>query len=262
MPLLACCAGLLLLLASCRSHYRLTGIERTRLLIDDRYDSRPDARAAAFIAPYQHEVDSIMKPVVGRTAHAMAAHRPESDLSNLLCDILVWSGGMFGEKPDFGVYNMGGIRALLPDGDITYGDILDMAPFENHICFLTLTGDKVAQLFREMASVGGEGVSHSVRLVITSDGKLVSATVNGEPVDPAKSYRVATLDYLAQGNDKLEAFKAKTDVVSPQEPQYAVRHIIVAYFQSLAKEGKAVDATIEGRVTVADAAAPAPANEN
>ena len=52
-----------------------------------------------------------------------------------------------------------------------------------------------------------------MRMVITKDGKLKSATLNGEPIDPEKSYRIATLDYLAEGNDQLVAFKSGTDVL-------------------------------------------------
>jgi len=242
--------SLLLLAASCHTPYHLASIDRTRILIDSRYDAHPDAAAAAFIQPYEHTVDSLMKPVVGSTAEPMIAHQPESNLSNLLSDILVWGGEEFNEKPDFGVYNMGGIRASLPQGDITYGDVLNVAPFENHICFLTLSGEKTLQLFREMAARGGEGVSHSVRMVITKDGKLKSVTVNGAPVDSQKSYRIATLDYLAQGNDGLAAFKDKTDAVSPDDEAHDVRYIIVNYFKHLKAQGKAVDTKVEGRVTV------------
>ena len=242
--------ALLLLAASCHTPYHLTSIDRSRILIDSRYDAHPDATAAAFIKPYEHTVDSLMKPVVGTTAEPMIAHQPESNLSNLLSDILVWGGEEFKEKPDFGVYNMGGIRASLPQGKITYGDVLNVAPFENHICFLTLSGEKTLQLFREMAARGGEGVSHSVRMVITKDGKLKSVTINGAPVDPQKSYRIATLDYLAQGNDGLTAFKDKTDAVSPDDEAHDVRYIIVNYFKHLKAQGKDVDTKVEGRVNV------------
>lgn len=243
-------ATALLLLASCHTPYQMTEISRSRLLIDSRHDSKPDAKAEAFIKPYEQKVDSMMKPVVGATTHPMAANKPESDLSNLLSDILVWGGNEFGEKPDFGVYNMGGIRAALPKGEITYGDILNVAPFENHICFLTLTGDKVKQLFSEIAARGGEGVSQNVKLVITKDGKLVSALLHGKPIDSAKSYRIATLDYLSQGNDGLTAFKSKTNVLSPTDEAHNVRYIIVDYFKHHAEQGKAVDSRAEGRITV------------
>lgn len=231
--------------------YAVTGVERSRILVDSTYDRNPDARAAAFIAPYKKRVDSIMSPVVGRTAHAMSAHRPESDLSNLLADILLWGAGKFGEHPDFAVYNMGGIRSGFSAGDVTIGDVLDVAPFENKICFLTLSGDKVLDLFRQMASVGGEGLSRGARLVITGDGKLVSAAVGGKPVDPSRRYRIATIDYLAQGNDRLEAFKARTAYVSPDSEENNARHIIEEYFRAASRAGKAVDSREEGRIIVA-----------
>mgnify|MGYP002515607908 FL=1 len=238
----------LLLATSCHTPYHLISVDRTRVLVDNRYDANPDAQAAAFIKPYEREVSEKMSPVVGTTAHPMKAQKPESDLSNLLSDILVWGGTLFGEKPDFGVYNMGGIRASLPAGTVTYGDVLDVAPFENHICFLTLSGDKTLQLFKEMAARHGEGVSHSVRMTVASDGTLKTVTVNGQPIDPSKKYRVATLDYLAQGNDGLTAFKAKTNVVSPSSEADDVRHVIVKYFKRQQAQGKAVDAKVEGRV--------------
>ncbi len=236
--------------SSCSSHYELAGVQRDRILVDSRYDAMPDADAMAFIAPYKAHVDSVMYPVVGTTAHEMTSHRPESELSNLLSDVLAWASADFGEKPDFAVYNMGGIRASLPKGDVTRGDVLDMAPFENKICFLTLTGEEVNELFSQMARCGGEGLSHAVKLVITADGKIVSASIAGNPVDPKARYRIATLDYLAQGNDHMEAFKHKKDVVSPQEEQNNVRFIIEKYFRAMAAAGQVVESRVEGRVTI------------
>ena len=230
--------------------YKVEKVERTRILMDKRWDTQPDAQAEAFVAPYKSKVDSIMGPVVGSTAHYMTRHRPESELSNLLCDILVWGGKEFDEQPVFSVYNMGGIRSNLPQGKITVGDVTEMAPFENKICFLTLSGDKVTELFQQIAHRGGEGLSHAVKLVISQDGKLVSATINGEPVDAQKQYRIATLDYLAEGNDQMVAFKSGTDVVSPKQKENNVRYIIMNYFREMAAQGKVVESRMEGRVTI------------
>ncbi len=237
---------------SCKSHYEMSGISRTRILVDKRYDAQPDAGASAFMAPYKHDVDSIMSPVVGQIARYMAAKKPESELSNLLADILMWAGKLYQEKPDFSVYNMGGIRAAFAQGEVTYGDVLDVAPFENKIAFVTLSGEKVLELFRQMAMTGGEAVSHGVQMVITSDGKLKSVRINGEEVNPQASYRVASIDYLIQGNDRLEAFKAKTDVKSPQEVSNNLRFIIMDYFREQAAKGIVVDSRIEGRCVVED----------
>ena len=69
-------APLLLTLASCRQHYVLTDVTRSRILIDKRYDATPEPEANAFLQPYRHVVDSIMSPVVGEAAKDMAGHRP------------------------------------------------------------------------------------------------------------------------------------------------------------------------------------------
>lgn len=246
----ACCGTLLL--PSCRSHYELSGVQRTRIVVDSRYDRLPDESAARFLAPFKRVNDSIMGPVVGKVARNMHAKRPESGLSNLLADILVWAAKDYGEQPVLGVYNMGGIRADLTRGDVTYGDVLDVAPFENKICFVTLTGAKLMELFAQIATTGGEGVSQGTELVITKNGKLVSARLHGKEIDPQASYRVTTINYLLEGNDKMMAFRSGTNIVAPDEPSNNTRFLIMNYFRDKTKRGEVVDSKVEGRIVVKD----------
>ena len=245
-----------LLLGSCApKHYQLTGVERSRIIVDSRYDQNPDEAAAKFLAPYKRVNDSIMGPIVGKVAHNMHATRPESDLSNLLADILIWASKDYGEQPVLAIYNMGGIRADLTKGDVTYGDVLDVAPFENKICFTTLTGRKVMELFQQIAFRGGEGVSKGTELVIEMDdkgetGKLISARLQGQEIDPEGKYRVATINYLLEGNDGMPALREGTDVVSPQEASNNTRFLIMNYFRDKQARGEIVDSKVEGRVKV------------
>ena len=244
----------ILIMASCApKHYHLTSVERSRIIIDSRYDQNPDEKAAAFLAPFKKVNDSIMAPVVGQVAHNMHATRPESDLSNLLADILIWAARDYNEQPDLAVYNMGGIRADLTKGDVTYEDVLSVAPFENKICFVTLTGEQLMLLFRQMAYRGGEGVSKGVELVITSanlGGELVSARLHGKEIDSQANYRVCTINYLLEGNDGMDALSKGTDKVSPQEASNNTRFLILNYFQDMLKQGIEVDARVEGRIKV------------
>lgn len=236
--------------SSCSTGYEVTGFERSRILIDSTYDTAADEAVADFMKPYKRQVDSIMSPVVGISAEYMAADRPESNLSNLLTDILVWAGKDYGERPDFAVYNIGGMRSAFAKGEVTYGDVLDVAPFENKICFVTLTGAKVKELFAQIAAAGGEGVSHGVELVITKDGRLKSARLDGREIDPEARYRIATLDFVAQGNDNMTAFKSATDVNSPAGKDNNVRFIIMKYMQEKMKQGMSVSSKTEGRIKV------------
>lgn len=238
------------ILFSCGSkHFIVEDIRHQRYTIDASYDLQPDAVAAAFIAPYKHRVDSIMSPVVGSAACDMESTRPESRLSNLLSDILIWAAGNYGESPIFSIYNIGGIRSTFSQGEITVGDVIDVAPFENKICFMTLKGKDVTELFQQIAIRGGEGVSHAVKAVITKDGKLLSLTLNGEAVNPDAEYRIATIDYLAEGNDGMPAFKKGTQRNMPKEDRNNLRFIIIDYLKHLKSEGKSATSELEGRIT-------------
>ena len=245
-----------ILMASCApKHYQLTGVERTRIIIDSRYDQHPDEAAVKFLEPYKRVNDSIMGPVVGKVAHNMHPTRPESDLSNLMADILMWAAKDYNETPVLAVYNMGGIRADLTKGIVTYGDVLDVAPFENRICFTTLTGETLMKLFRQIAHRGGEGVSKGVELVIKMDekgetGELVSAKLNGQEIDPQAEYRVTTINYVLEGNDGMPAFLEGKNSVAPEDASNNTRFLLMNYFRDKYSRGEVVGAQVEGRIKV------------
>ena len=112
-------AALLILLSGCKSHYQLSNVSRTRILVDKRFDQQPDAMAAAYLLPFTQHVDSVMNPLVGRTAEYLERGIPEGLLSNLLPDIFIWASARYQEKPDFAIYNYGGIRAALPANSLS-----------------------------------------------------------------------------------------------------------------------------------------------
>ena len=244
--LLACCISMNLVAQT----FKVSTIERTRILVDSTYDAQIPEEAVDFLAPYKHVVDSMMEPVVGHVARSMKVYRPESPLSNLMADILMWASEAYGEKPDMAVYNMGGIRANLTKGEVTLGNVVDMAPFENKICFLTLSGQHLLELFQDIAQTKGEGLSKGVRMVMTKNKQLVSVTIKGKEIDTNGSYRIATIDYLAHGNDHLYAFKKKTDFVAPSDASNNTRELIANYFRAMEAKGIVVDSNVEGRVTV------------
>ena len=149
-------------------------------------------------------VDSLRSPYVGQSELFMTGGRPESLLSNWVADALVATGKRMGYAPDLGICNMGGLRAAMPQGTVRRGDILAISPFENFFTILTLKGSDLLDLMENIAEVHGEGVSSSVRLVITRGGQLKSAKRNlARTSHPWAHLHHRTLDYLADGNDKL-----------------------------------------------------------
>jgi 2',3'-cyclic-nucleotide 2'-phosphodiesterase (5'-nucleotidase family) len=145
---------------------------------------------------------------------------------------------------------MGGIRADLTKGEVTYGDVLEVAPFENKICFVSLTGEHLLELFAQIAATGGEGVSRGTELVISQDRKLISARLNGQEIDPAATYRVTTINYLLEGNDKMSAFRKGTNIIAPQDKSNNSRFLIMNYFKDKHSRGEVIDSKVEGRIIV------------
>lgn len=239
---------LVTLLLSCKGHhYVLQIVQPHRIEITKALDAHPLPEASSFIAPYLSGVDSLRRPRVGQSAMYMSAARPESLLSNWVADVLVAAGRGFGYSPDLGVCNIGGLRAAMPEGVVRRGDILAISPFNNYFTILKLKGSDVEALFRDIAAVHGEGVSSAARLVITPDGDLQSATLGGHPIDPDSIYTIATLDYLADGNDKLYSLKRSFERVVFKE---LVSEIIIKHLSQLDSLGLKAEAQIEGRVGV------------
>lgn len=225
-------------------HYGLAGVKAGRYEVTKRLDARPDSAALRVVEPYRQTVDSIMSPVLGESEVAMTVDRPESLLSNFVADVLRESSIRVGKKADIGLCNMGGLRSTMPKGVVTYGDVLEIAPFENRLCVVSLSGEKLMELMEQIASVGGEGIS-GARLVITSDGRLLTAEVDGKPIASHAIYTIATLDYLAEGNDRLYALK---DNLSKNTTSIKVRDLIVEAIRRAAAQGRKISARMEGRI--------------
>ncbi|MBQ7462133.1 MAG: 5'-nucleotidase C-terminal domain-containing protein [Bacteroidaceae bacterium] len=224
--------------------YRVHSFCWERVEVTSALDAKPSAEAAAIVAPYKTRVDSIMAPPLGLSRVAMTAKRPESLLGNWAADVMVEGGTATGLEPaDMGLVNVGGLRNTMPEGIVRRGDIMLISPFENYVVVLELKGSDLLELMKNIAAVKGEGVSSSVRMEITSDGELLSCTIDGKEIDPHRIYTVATIDYLAEGNDKMYALKK---AVKRHEIGILARDIMMEYVL----KHRVIDSKLEGRITI------------
>ena len=228
-----------LLLVSCHSSYEVTKVEGGRIPMNSVWDAEPDAEAVALLAPYKARMDSVMYHVVGTAEMSMDRFRPESLLSNLIADVLREAAvEVLGKPADMGLINIGGIRNSLTEGDITTENIYEILPFENSLCVLTMKGSAMKHLFENIAVRLGEGVS-GIQLEISKDGK---------PVEDDRDYTVATIDYLADGNDGMTAFLQADKRECPDGA--TLRGLFMKYVEKQTAAGKKVTSRMEGRVVV------------
>lgn len=240
--------AVMFMLSSCNSTYEVTKNEGTMVAIDSTWDANPDAEAVALLAPYKAKIDSIMYHVVGTAEMSMDKGAPESLLSNLVADVLRSSATqVLGKPADMGLINMGGLRNVLTKGPITTENIFEILPFENSLCVLTMKGVYLKELFNNIAARRGEGVS-GIQLRITKDGELLEATVGGRPVEDDQLYTVATIDYLADGNDGMTALPQAEKRDCPNGA--TLRGLFMNYVEQQTAAGKNITSRIEDRITI------------
>ncbi|ECF0580781.1 bifunctional UDP-sugar hydrolase/5'-nucleotidase [Salmonella enterica subsp. enterica serovar Kentucky] len=105
---------------------------------------------------------------------------------------------------DFGVMSGGGIRDLIEAGDITYKSVLKVQPFGNIVVYADMSGKEVVDYLTAVAQMkpdSGAYPQFANVSFVAKEGKLTDLKIKGEPVDPAKTYRMATLSFNATGGD-------------------------------------------------------------
>ena len=240
--------GTALLCSACHSsHYTVSSITVSRTPINDRLDAVQDQKVVALIAPYKSQLEGTMNHVIGQAATSMDKKRPEDLLGNLIADVLRQAATRVLPQPaDVGLMNIGGIRNVLSEGDVTVGNVFEILPFENSLCVIRLKGNHLRRLFAQIAGRGGEAIS-GARIEI-SKGELLKAEVGGQPIDDSKVYTLATINYLAEGNEGMTAL---LDAESVEFPENSVlRDVFMDYVKQCTAQGEKLTSKVDGRVTV------------
>ena len=104
---------------------------------------------------------------------------------------------------DLGMQNVGGYRTYLPAGPIQRERLFELLPFNNRILRLHFDGADLGTLFQTLAANhdGGRFAQIAGGEYVVSGGMATGIRVGAEPLDPAKRYTLATLDFLYGGGD-------------------------------------------------------------
>ena len=183
-------------LATLRPDYKL-------IPVDKRLDAKVSPELAAVIEPYRAGVDSLMRVPIARSSRALS--NSDDALLNFVADYIKRRGDELAPGGDFAITNKGGIRKGLPKGGVSEGMIINMLPFNNRVEVIEILGKDLLENFDIMARQGGNGVSREVLATYNpATGACTEVLISGRPIDPAKTYRMATIDYLANGGDYMK----------------------------------------------------------
>ncbi len=187
-----------------------------------------------------------VKKVVGYSTRVMVRKKPECELYDWFIDELMRAtADSTGKKIDIGISNRGGIRIDMPAGEILCDDIQSMFPFKNNLCYVALHGRDVRAILDQMAATSFQ-ILGGVK-VVAKNGKIVSATVNGEPLDDDKVYGVATINFLLDGGDGYSVGKNAVETIFCNGWLYDT---MIAYVKGLTAAGKPVEFENQHWITI------------
>jgi len=204
-------------------------------------------KVAAYLQPYHDSLDAQMNTVLVQSPWRLTKGTPESELGNLMADILREMGSeRFGKPIDVAVTNNGGIRTDLPAGNVTLGNVFEVMPFDNELVVLTLSGETMQKAIEYIAQ--RKEPQSGLKLVVDKvTNKPKEVLVNGQPVDLQKTYTLVTSDYMATSSDLAAIVKTNQGY---QVLNYLMRDAMADYLRRKGQQNQLIDPKKDGRTRV------------
>jgi 5'-nucleotidase / UDP-sugar diphosphatase len=229
----------------------LVDIDAKLITQEEAEDVQEDTEVRALIDSIGEGQDVLLSEIVGETSVDLEGAREyvrtgETNLGNLLTDAMVAATGA-----DVALTNGGGIRASIPKGKITKGQVIDVLPFGNYVVTKKVTGaDLKAALEHGTSDYPNSkgafphvsGVTFEIDINASAGNRVKNLKVGEEPVDLSKEYVLATNDFMAIGGDDYTML-ADGELLNEYA---ALDEILIAYIQ----ENSPVNPTIENRITL------------
>ncbi|MFE7959814.1 bifunctional metallophosphatase/5'-nucleotidase [Streptomyces sp. NPDC057413] len=194
--------------------------------------------------------NALAAPIGNRPIGYISADVPntgtESPMGDLIADAQLAYGKQLDPNTSLALMNPGGVRAGLTyaakaaegDGVVTYAEGFTVQPFANTVNLQDLTGAQLIQVLKEQVSGPNQaapkilqpsaGLTYTLDMTKTGADRVVTDSVrlNGKPLDPAATYRVATNSFLAGGGDGFPTLGQGTnDVVGTDDLAALVQYL-------------------------------------
>lgn len=218
--------------------------------MDSTFDKEVDLTVETYIKYLKQDKDKKMGQIIGSSKEVLTSFAPMSPLSNLLVDIIFEWGNTYlsskkSEQADMALLNFGGIRAALPQGKITVGDIYQIAPFDNTVAFVYAKGSELKKMFgvfTEKRNAPMANVQTTYR-----NGRLSAYTIANAPLDNDKVYIIVTLNFLAKGGDNLLNSVISENVIYTNTP---VRDVFIDWIRKKTVENIEIEGVTDDRVII------------
>lgn len=171
----------------------------------------------SLLTPFQSKGKAQLDVKVGSVNGHLEGDRSKVRFVQTNMGRLILAAQMARTGADFGVMSGGGIRDSIEAGNITYKSVLKVQPFGNVVVYADMNGKEVTEYLTAVAQMkpdSGAYPQFANVSFVAKDGQLQDLKIKGEPVDPAKTYRMATLSFNATGGDGYPKIDSKPGYVN------------------------------------------------
>ncbi|EME1928253.1 bifunctional UDP-sugar hydrolase/5'-nucleotidase [Cronobacter sakazakii] len=171
----------------------------------------------SLLTPFQKKGQAQLMVKIGSVNGQLEGDRSKVRFVQTSMGHLILNAQIARTGADFAVMSGGGIRDSIEGGDITYKDVLKVQPFGNTLVYVDMTGKEVLEYLTAVAQKKPDSGAYPQFANVSftaSGGTLNDVKIKGEPVDPAKTYRMATLSFNATGGDGYPPIDKKLGYVN------------------------------------------------
>ena len=209
-------------------------------LFEDEYI--PDEVIADTILAMQKIAEKGMDEIIGQASMNITKFGmgTQNLIGNLVCEAMLDY-----TDADFSFMNLGGIRDELLSGPISYRNVFNVMPFDNQIALIEVDGTFLKEIIETRVSGSRHGLrTAGIKVVINRNrdnfNRISSLLIGGEPWQADKIYKIATSDFLLQGNAGL-ALLTKVPESKITRYEQGLRDVIVEYIRANSPVSAVID---------------------
>lgn len=219
--------------ASCNStKLSVEKIEGKEIKISDDYKELPSVEA--YIKPYRDHITADLSTVLAVAPQTLdKSGKWQSTIGNLFADISLQLGNTVfqlkeNKKIDMVLLNHGGIRAIIPQGNVTARTAYQIMPFENNLVVIELKSEQIREIVTYIIKEKKPHPIAGLSFTIDSNFTAKNIKIGNQLLDDNRNYYVGTNDYLANGGDNMLFFLKG---VKTFNLDYKMRNVLIDYFK-------------------------------
>jgi 2',3'-cyclic-nucleotide 2'-phosphodiesterase (5'-nucleotidase family) len=224
-------------LFSCKTNdLKLRKVNAKIVNINENQETNKDVDA--LLKPYSEDVNQKMNTVLCKNPVVIekkSINKYQNEIGNWMADVVFEATDkIFKQRNnldlDICLLNSGGVRTILPAGDVTTRNAFEIMPFENEVVVLEMNGEAVIEMAKFIIKEQKPHPMSGMKIFLDKYSNVVAVKVGNFVVENSKNYYVATNDYLANGNDNMTFFLKASNKFNTD---YKIRNLLIDYFKSV-----------------------------